>query len=406
MEFETKALHGDILKKDRHHSIKYPIYAGVSFSFESAEDMEATFAFKKPAHAYSRISNPTVEAFERKVNLLEGGRGAIALASGMAAISNVFLNLLQQGENIVSASSLFGNTYSLFSNLINKFGIETRFIDIDDLDQVIQAIDDKTRVVFLETISNPKMNVPDISGIVEIAHSRGVVVIVDGTVTTPYLFDAKAFGIDVVVHSSTKLLSGGATSVGGVIIDLGTSTWSGFPSLENHKRKGEWAFLARLRTEVYRDLGACMAPHTAYLQSLGLETLALRVEKVCDNTLKVAKLLKENKKIKTVNYPGLSESPYHALAKKQFKNRFGGVLSFELADKQTCFTFLNKLKIIKRASNLGDNTSLVIHPASTIFREYTPEKKESMGVSEELIRLSVGIENFEDLKKDIQQALE
>jgi O-acetylhomoserine (thiol)-lyase len=250
------------------------------------------------------------------------------------------------------------------------------------------------------------MNVPDISGIVEIAHSRGVVVIVDGTVTTPYLFDAKNFGIDVVVHSSTKLLSGGATSVGGVIIDLGTSTWSGFPSLKNHKRKGEWAFLARLRTEVYRDLGACMAPHTAYLQSLGLETLALRVEKVCDNTLKVAKLLRENKKIKTVNYPGLSESPYHALAKKQFKNRFGGVLSFELADKQTCFTFLNKLKIIKRASNLGDNTSLMIHPASTIFREYTPEKKESMGVSDELIRLSAGIENFEDLKKDIQQALE
>jgi O-acetylhomoserine (thiol)-lyase len=409
--FNTKAVHGEVLKEDVHRAIRYPIYAGVAFHFDSAEDIEDAFAFRKPAHAYSRVTNPTVEAFERKLNALENGRGAIAVASGMAAISNVFFNLLKQGENIVSANSIFGNTYSFFKKTLKNFGIETRFVDIDDLNQVSEAVDEKTRALFLETISNPRMNVPDIAKIVEIAHDKGealnggIAVIVDSTVTTPYLFRGKEFGVDLVVHSSTKLISGGATGIGGVIVDLGNCGWAGFPSLEPYQKIGEMSFLVRLRTEVYRDVGACMAPQIAYLQGLGLETLSLRVEKVCHNTTAVAEYLARHDQVVRVNYPGLPDSPFHALAKKQFNNRFGGVLSFELADKKTCFRFLNKLKIIRRASNLGDNTTLIIHPASTLFREYTQEEKETMGVTEGLIRLSVGIEDIEDLIGDIEQAL-
>ena len=409
--FSTKAVHGDVLKEDVHRAIRYPIYAGVAFHFESAEAIEDAFAFRRPAHAYSRVTNPTVEAFERKLNALENGRGAIAVASGMAAISNVFFNLLKQGENIVSANSLFGNTYSFFKKTLKNFGIETRFVDMDDLNQVHEAVDEKTRALFVETISNPKMNVPDISKIVKIAHdkgkalSSGIAVIVDSTVTTPYLFRGKEFGVDLVVHSSTKLISGGATSIGGVIVDLGNSRWAGFPSLEHYQRLAEMAFLVRLRTEVFRDMGACMAPQIAYLQGLGLETLSLRIEKVCHNTMSVAEYLDRHDKVVRVNYPGLSDSPFHALAKKQFNNRFGGVVSFELADRETCFRFLNRLKIIKRASNLGDNTSLIIHPASTLFREYTQKEKDTMDVTEGLIRLSVGIEDVEDLIGDLEQAL-
>jgi O-acetylhomoserine (thiol)-lyase len=404
--FDTRAIHCEVPKKDVHGAIKYPIYAGVAFNVGTAEDLEAAFAFRKPAHAYSRVTNPTVELFERKMNSLEDGRGAIAVASGMAAISNVFLNLTMQGENVVSTNSLFGNTYSFFKNTLRNFGVETRFVDIHDLTQFRDAIDSKTRAVYLETISNPKMSVPDIEAIADISHQKGVAVVVDGTVTTPYLFNGRNVGVDITVHSSTKLISGGATSIGGVIVDLKNCAWADYPSLENYKKLGGMAFLARLRKEVYRDIGACMAPQTAYLQSLGLETLSLRVEKVCRNTQKIAEFLTENCRVQSVNYPGLPDSPYYELAKVQFNNRFGGVLSFELNDKQTCFRFLNRLNIIKRATNLGDNTSLILHPASTIFQEYTAQEKELMGVTPGLVRLSVGIENIEDLIGDIQQALE
>jgi O-acetylhomoserine (thiol)-lyase len=403
--FDTKAVHGATLKQDAHNAIRFPIYAGAAFSFESAEEMEDSFAYRKPAHVYSRISNPTVEAFERKINLLEGGRGAIAVASGMAAISNVLFNLLSKGENIVAASSLFGNTYSFLKNTLKHFGIDTRFVDIEDLEQIDNSIDNKTRVVFLETISNPKMNVPEIAKIVQLAHKKRVVVVMDGTMTTPFIFNSKEFGVDVVIHSSTKLISGGSTSIGGVIVDLGNDKWSGFSSLQNYEKLHEWAFLARLRKEVHRNLGACMSPHTAYLHNLGLETLSLRMEKICENALKIARFLEENNNVIRVNYPGLASSSYHELAKNQFNGRYGGVLSFELRDKPACFQFLNQLKIIRRASNLGDNTSLIIHPASTIFREFTHKEKSTMGVTEEMIRLSIGIENLDDLLEDIKQAL-
>lgn len=405
MGFETKAIHGDVLKKDVHRAIKYPIYSGVAFHFESAEALEDAFAFRKPAHAYSRVTNPSVEAFERKMNALEGGRGAIAVSSGMAAVTNAVINLVRQGENIVSSSSLFGNTYSLFKFTLNGLGIETRFVDMDDPENIRNFIDENTRVLFLETISNPKMNVPEIKKLAKIAHEKNIAVLVDSTVTTPYMFDGKAAGVDVVIHSSTKLISGGGTSIGGVIVDSGNCDWSGFSSLQEYSKMGEWAFIGRLRSEVFRNMGACMAPHTAYLHSLGLETLSLRVEKVCENTMKIAEFLKDQRQVESVSYPGLSDSPYHDVAKKQFNNRFGGIIAFELSDKEKCFSFLNRLELIKRATNLGDNTSLIIHPASTIFNEFSEEEKEAMGVTEKLIRLSVGIETMDDLVHDLRQAL-
>ncbi len=404
--FTTQSIHGKTLKEDAHRAIKFPIYAGVAYDFASAEDLEAAFLGRKPEHAYSRITNPTVEAFEHKVTALEQAFASVAVASGMAAATTVFLNLLQQGDHVVASSSLFGGTISLLQNVLQPFGIATTFADIDSLHAIEQALQENTRIIFFETISNPKMNVPDIARIVELAHSRNIVVVVDGTMTTPYLFDAKAFGVDIVIHSSTKAISGGATSVGGVIVDMGLYNWKTVPALQRFHRFGKFAFVARLRKEVYRETGACLSPFHAYLQSLGLETLALRMQRSCDNTLRVAEFLAHQSDVVKVNYPGLPDSPYHEIARQQFPKGSGTVFSFELQDKAACFAFLNALQLIRRATNLADNTSLIIHPASTIFVQFSLEERLSMGVPEGLIRLSVGIEDIEDVIADISQALE
>ncbi len=406
LRFNTKSIHGKVMKGDIHRAIKYPIYAGVAYDFASAEDIEAAFIDRKPAHAYSRSTNPTVAAFENKMTALENGFASIAVASGMAATTNVLLNIFQQGDHLVSASSLFGGTSSLLKNVLKPFGIETTFVDINNLKEIEQAIRDRTRAIFFETIGNPKMNVPDIAKIVELAHSRDIVLIADSTMTSPYLFNAKAYGIDIVVHSSTKWISGGATSVGGVIVDLGNFDWKKVETLKKFHKREQWAFIARLRKEVYRETGACLSPFHAYLQSLGLETLSLRVERSCENTLKIAQFLEQRESVVNVSYPGLPNSPYHEIATKQFNGRYGSVLAFELKDKATCYAFLNRLNLIKRATNLGDNTTLILHPASTIFANFSQEEREIMGVPERLIRLAVGIEDVEDLIEDIQQALE
>ncbi|MBU3917608.1 aminotransferase class V-fold PLP-dependent enzyme [bacterium] len=403
--FNTKAIHGISSKPDANRAIRYPVYSGVAFDFETAEDIEEAFSGRKPAFAYSRTANPTVDALEKKINALEGGHGTIAFSSGMAATSNALLNLLETGDNLIASCFLFGNTYSLLKHTLPSLGIQTRFVDITQPETINQVIDEKTKLIFLETISNPQMIVPDINRLAEIAHAKGLVVVVDGTVTTPYLFEAKKFGVDIVIHSTTKFISGGATSVGGVLVDLGNCDWKNFSSLEKYHGMNKDAFLARLRKEVYRNMGACMSPQAAYLQSLGLETLSLRVDKSCQNTQVVAEYLEQKKSVMKVNYPGLASSPFFECAKKQFKGKFGGILSFELKDKKTCFQVINKLKLIRRATNLNDNSSLIIHPASTIYTEYSHEEKIEMGVTEGLIRLSVGIEDVDDLIFDLDQAL-
>lgn len=403
-KFETRALHGNESPRGNHNAIRFPIYAGVAFDFDKAEDMELAFTYRKPAHTYSRITNPTIEHFEKKLTLLEQGLGTIALSSGMAALTTALLALLKRGDNLVAAKYLFGNTYSLLKDTLTEFGIETRFVDIRDCAQIAEAIDGDTRLILVETISNPQMVVADFPRIAALAAEKGLIVVVDGTVTTPYLFAAKEFGVHVIIHSTTKFISGGATSVGGAIVDLGTYDWRQCPALKKYHRYGQGAFLARLRMEVHRNFGACMSPQSAYLQTLGLETLALRVRTSCENALAVAEHLQKRPEVRSVNYPGLRESPFHELATKQFNGYFGGVLSFELANKEEAFCFINRLRLILRATNINDNKTLVIHPASTIFADCRPEEKVGMNVSEGLVRLSVGIEHLEDLIDDIDQA--
>ncbi len=402
--FETYALHGNGADKETHNAIRYPIYSSVAFDFENAEDMELAFTYKKPAHAYSRITNPTVDHFEKKLTLLEEGFGAIALASGMAALTTTLLALLKQGENLIASKYLFGNTYSLLKKTLSPYGIETRFVDIRDCGKIEKSIDDKTRLILLETITNPQMAVPDFQKISGIATENDLILVVDSTVTTPFLFRAKDYGVHLVIHSTTKYISGGATSVGGAIVDLGSYNWKRCPALVKYHRFGQGAFLARLRMEVHRNFGSCMAPQSAYLQTLGLETLALRVKTSCENTLALAQYLQDRKEVKQVNYPGLSGSPFHEVAKKHFNGHYGGVLSFELTDKKEAFHFLNALQLIRRSTNINDNKTLIIHPASTIFSDCTKEEKKEMMITEGLIRLSVGIENLNDLICDIGRA--
>jgi O-acetylhomoserine (thiol)-lyase len=403
--FTTKAVHGTGAGKDIHRALRPPVYDGAAFDFASAEIMADAFSGRKAAHAYTRITNPTVEDFERTVNSLEAGLGTVAVSSGMAAISATFLNLLVSGENIVSASSIFGGTYSLFTNVLAPFGVETRFVPSNDIKAITDAIDADTRVIYLETISNPCMVIPDISAISAIAREKGIVLIADSTVTTPYLFKAKNFGVNVVIHSTTKYFSGGATSVGGVIVDLGNFDWAGIPALKAWRKFGEFAFIARLRKEVCRETGGCLSPHNAFLQRLGAETLALRLDKICGNAQKIAEFLESHDLVATVCYPGLESSPYHYLALKQFGGRSGGILSFRLKDRDSCFRFLNNLKIISRSTNLGDNKTLALHPASTIFSGMTGEELTLLGVDDKLIRISAGIEDITDITTDIDNAL-
>jgi O-acetylhomoserine (thiol)-lyase len=403
--FSTRAIHGTGSGKEANRALQFPIYAGVAHDFESAEAMGEAFSGRRAAFAYSRIANPTVDAFEKKLTLLENGLASVAVSSGMAAISTTLLNLISQGDNIVSSSSLFGGTFSLFRNVFSPLGIEVRFVPINDLKAMEAAIDGNTRAIFLETISNPCTVVPDFEGIARIAHTHKLVLIADSTATTPYLFPAKHHGINIVIHSTTKYISGGATSMGGAIVDLGTFDWSAVPALKGYHRLRNMAFIARLRKEVYRETGSCMSPHDAYLQSLGLETLALRMERVCQNAQAVAEFLSQQKSVRSVDYPGLTLSPYHGLAKQQFKGRYGGILAFSLPDKTSCFRFLNRLTLIRRSSNLGDNKSLVLHPATTIYAGFTADELKSVGVDDTIIRLSVGIEDADDIIADFRQAL-
>jgi len=405
--FTTKAIHGAPVKKDAHGTLRMPVYDSVAFEHETAESMQAAFEGRLQAHSYSRISNPTIEDFEQRVQLLADALGVIAVSSGMAAISNVILALAEAGTNIVTTPSLFGNTYSLFESTLRPWGLDITYVDLSDMDALAGAIDENTRAVFLETITNPQLQVIDVEAVARVAHARNVPVIVDGTVTTPYLFRAKDFGADLEVIASTKYISGGATSVGGLIIDYGTFNWRRNPKVAPWVPKfGANALLAWMRTDVYRNLGACLSPHNAYLQTLGLETLSLRAQRSCDNALAIAQYLERgHKKVHAVNYPGLPSSQYHAIAKQQFPHGFGGILTFTLGSKEECFNLMDSLQLIRRATNINDNKSLIIHPASTIYCEYSPIQKEDMQVSESMLRLSVGIEDVEDILEDLEIGL-
>jgi O-acetylhomoserine (thiol)-lyase len=405
--FSTFAVHGDHpFGKSAHGALRPPVYDSVAFEHESAEDINHIFTGRKPGHAYSRITNPTVAEFENRVKLLSGSSAVIAVSSGMAAISNILLALAGSGTNIVTSRHLFGNTLSLIEKTLRPWGLEVRYVSMANPQEILAAIDNNTRAVFLETMTNPQLEVADIGAIAGIASAKGVPLVVDNTVTTPYLFRSRDFGVNIEVLSSTKYISGGATSVGGLIIDNGNFDWRRSPRLEDWASKmGPLALLGILRREVYRNLGSCLAPHHAYLHTLGLETMSLRIEKSCANAMAISHFLRQHEKVAEVNYPGLQDSRYHKIAALQFGNRFGGILTFDLQSRDACFTLINRLTLIRRASNVNDNKTLVLHPASTIFCEYSDKELAEMNIRPTMIRLSVGIEDSNDIIHDLEKGL-
>lgn len=404
--FSTRIIHHPFARNDCNRALHQPIYSNSAFDFESAEQMEQAFKGQIAAHSYSRISNPTVENFELRIKEITGSLNVTALSSGMAAISNTILTLASAGTNIIASKYLFGNTYLFLKTTIKEFGIETRFCDLTNIEEVKATINDKTVAVFVETITNPQLEVVDLQKLSRISHENNLPLVVDSTLTPPNVFKAKEFGVDIEVISSTKCISGGATSIGGLIVDYGTFDWSKSAKLGSLAKKfGPFAFNQKLRREVFRNLGACLSPFPAYLQSLGLETLQLRFEKAASNCLELANFLERLPQIKEVNYPGKISSEFYQISKQQFGNYPGAILTFNFSTKDECFTFINNLQLIKRATNVYDNKTLIIHPASTIFCDFDKETCKSINISDTLIRLSLGIEEVDDLKNDILQAL-
>lgn len=404
--FEAQLLHTPYDKEDAYHSLAMPVYNTAAYEFDTAEAMEEAFCGRTPDHAYSRITNPTVQYFEKRVQTITGALSVTALNSGMAAVSNVFLALAQAGSNIVTSAHLFGNTYSFLKNTLGTFGVEVRFCDLTNPEEVRAQIDAHTCALFLEVITNPQLEVADLKALAAVAHEAGVPLITDTTVVPFHVFRAGDFGVDIEIVSSTKYISGGATSLGGLILDYGTFDWSSSAKLRAMSEQfGLSAFTAKLRKEIHRNLGAYMTPQAAYMQTLGLETMEIRFSRQAATCLELASALQALPQIVAVNYTGLASNPFYTLSNAQFGPYPGAMLTFDLASREACFRFMNRLQLIRRATNLFDNKSLAIHPASTIYGSFTEEQRQSMDVSQTTIRLSVGLESMDDLLSDISQAL-
>lgn len=393
-------------KEDIHRSINTPIYASAAFEFSSAEEMEEAFQGRTQQHTYSRISNPTVESFEEKVREYSNAVAVTALSSGMAAIANTFMCIAYSGSNIVTSPHLFGNTYSLLQYTLADFGVEVRFCNMLNPSEVEKNVDGNTCAIFAEVVTNPQMEVVDLRMLSDIAQRAKVPLIVDTTVIPWSVFHAKEFGVDIEVVSSTKYISGGATSIGGLIVDHATFDWFNSKKLKSFATDfGKMAFHKKLRTEVFRNLGSCMSPQTAYMQSIGLESLDLRYGQMSGTALELARFLEFQPKVKKVNYVGLENNPFYGISRLQFGETSGAMLTFTLESKEACYAFINKLNLIKRATNLFDNKTLIIHPLSTIYGTFPEEVKSKINVPDNMLRLSVGLERLESLKADILQAL-
>ena len=420
MKLESLALHHGYTSEATTKAAAVPIYQTTSYTFDNTQHGADLFDLKVPGNIYTRIMNPTTAVLEARIAEMEGGIGALALASGMAAITYAIQTIAGVGDNIVSVSQLYGGTYDLFVHSFPRQGIETRLVGHDDYAGIEAAIDDKTRAVFLESIGNPAGNVVDIQKIAEVAHRHGVPVIVDNTVATPYLCRAFDHGADIVVHSLTKYIGGHGTTIGGVIVDSGKFDWvankARFPMLSEPdpsyhgviytEALGAAAYIARARVVPLRNTGAALSPHSAFLIMQGLETLGLRIERHCENAQKVAEYLSAHPKVRWVNYAGLPDSPYHDTAQKICGGKASGILSFGIeGGKEAGGRFIDALQMILRLVNIGDAKSLACHPASTTHRQLSPEELARAGVSEDLVRISVGIEHIDDIIADIEQAL-
>ena len=422
--FETLAVHAGYTPDPTTKAVAVPLYQTVAYAFDSAQHGADLFDLKVAGNIYTRIMNPTTEVLEKRVAALEGGIAALALASGQAAVTYAILTIAEAGDNIVSSSALYGGTYNLLAHTLPQYGIQTRFADYRQPEQFETLIDERTKAIYAETLGNPKGNVTDIARLAEIAHRHGIPLIVDNTVASPYLCRPIEHGADIVVQSLTKYLGGHGTSLGGAIIDSGKFPWAEHkarfkrlnePDVSYHgvvytEALGPAAYIGRARVVPLRNTGAAISPFNAFQILQGIETLALRMDRICDNTLALAKYLQQHPKVGWVNYAGLEDHPEYPLAKKYLGGRPSGLFTFGVKapagqGREAGARFLDGLKLFTRLVNIGDAKSLATHPASTTHRQLSPEELEKAGVSEDAVRLSVGIEHVDDLIADLDQAL-
>ena len=420
MKIETLAVHGGYQPDPTTRAVAVPVYQTTSYAFDDTQHGADLFDLKVPGNIYSRITNPTNDVLEKRLAAMEGGVGALAMASGMAAITAAIQTITEAGDNIVTTSRLYGGTYNLFAHTLPQYGIDVRFADERDATSVAQLIDARTRAVFCETIGNPLGNITDIAQLAETAHRHGVPLIVDNTVPSPYLCRPFEHGADIVVHSLTKYLGGHGTSLGGVIIDSGRFPWTEhkerFRSLNEPdpsyhgvvytEALGEAAYIGRARVVPLRNMGAALSPFNAFLILQGIETLALRMERTCENALKIAQHLQSHSKVAWVNYAGLSDHPDHSLVRKYMGGNASGILNFGVhGGRDAGARFQDALQLITRLVNIGDCKTLACHPASTTHRQLSDEELAKAGVRTDMIRLSIGIEHVDNLIADLEQAL-
>jgi len=403
--FTTELLHSDRQQSIKHGSIHQPVHNAVAYGYQSAEQLAAVFQGRESGYSYGRQNNPTTTALEQKITLMEQGLQSVCFATGMAAITATLLSLLRAGDHLVSSQFLFGNTNSLF-NTLTEFGVDVSFVDATDVDAVAAEITSNTKMVFVETIANPCTQVADMVAIGELCEQQNLLFIVDNTMTSPLLFKPKDVKAGLVINSLTKCIAGHGNVLGGAVTETGVFDWSGYDNIyPNYKKNNPqgWGLL-QIRKKGLRDTGATLAPDSANKIAMGAETLALRIPRACANAAALATFFSDHPKVKTVHYPGLPSHPQHQRAKALFSD-FGALLSIDLVDGVDCFAILNQLKASILSSHLGDNRTLVIPVAHTIFYEMGAQRRESMGISENTIRISVGIEDQQDLLEDFSQAL-
>ena len=416
-KFATNALHAGHDVKSNSGTRAVPIYQSTSYVFDNSDHAANLFNLSETGFIYTRINNPTNDILEQRLAALEGGIAAVVTASGTAAINTTLLTLLKSGDHIVASNSLYGGTYNLLNVTLPRFGITTTFVDPSDPDNFESAVKENTRIFFIESLGNPKLDVLDIEAISKVAKANKVPLIVDNTVATPALLNPIKYGANIVIHSLTKYINGNGTALGGVIIDGGNFDWSngkfpeftepsaGYHGLVYHDALAEAAFIAKVRIEGLRDFGAALSPFNAFQIIQGLETLDLRIKKHSENALKLATWLQEQKEVVWVNYPGLEESPYNSLAQKYLPLGQSGIVTFGAKGGfDSAKTIADTTKLFSLLANIGDSKSLIIHPASTTHQQLNEEQQESTGVTKDLIRLSVGLENIEDLKADLKEA--
>lgn len=419
-KFETLQLHAGQVVDATTKSRAVPIYQTTSFVFEDTQEGAELFALQKAGNIYTRITNPTTSAFEERIAALEGGVGALATASGMAALTYTILGLAHAGDHVVAASTIYGGTFNLLKETLPRYGITTTFVDIDNLEEVEAAIKDNTKLVLIETLGNPVINIPDIEKIAEIAHKHQIPLVADNTFATPYLINVFSHGVDIAVHSATKFIGGHGTTIGGVIVDSGNFDWAAsgkFPQLVEEdpsyhnisytRDVGAAAFIVAARVQLLRDMGASLSPFNSFLLLQGLETLSLRVERHVQNAEKIVDFLVNHPKVEKVNYPKLPDSPYHALAEKYLPKGVGSIFTFHVKGGEAeARKVIDNLEIFSNLANVADAKSLVVHPATTTHAQLSDSDLEAAGVTKNQIRLSIGLENVDDLIEDLRLALE